>query len=322
MATYLKVSHKLRSKLHARRKIHDDATLDISVVEWWNVELSKVAAEMRAKGSSEEEINDAVEVVQALAVASASASGGDPEELSCTPDWNSFYDADETDVIVQDGYCVALDNITRDAELCVGTDVILEREVTRVRYQTEDKASDISAASNPRVVVSCRDGSRYSCDHLVVTLPIGVLKAHHEVMFDPPLPPRIRTAVEGLGAGLLDKIVLKFETAWWSSEIDFTSMFSPVFPPTIAPTRGMFKPHSLNPLYAVNLHRQTGAPILVVLCYRGWAEAAEAAAEKDVVRLVMDVLRKGMNIAQDVTVPEPLDVKVSAVSAEPPISLS
>jgi polyamine oxidase len=50
----------------------------------------------------------------------------------------------------------------------------------------------------------------------LVTLPLGVLK-HNPPKFTPELPLRRREAINRLGFGLLNKIVLKYDQAWWSS---------------------------------------------------------------------------------------------------------
>jgi hypothetical protein len=46
-------------------------------------------------------------------------------------------------------------------------------------------------------------------DAVVVTLPLGVLKAGM-VRFDPPLPPRKQSAIDRLGFGALNKVLLLF----------------------------------------------------------------------------------------------------------------
>ncbi|KXS09919.1 hypothetical protein M427DRAFT_38158 [Gonapodya prolifera JEL478] len=68
-------------------------------------------------------------------------------------------------------------------------------------------------------------------------------------MFNPPLPKRIVGTIDGLGAGLLDKVVLKFEKVWWPSDTGFSSILVAETPTTSAPPRGAFRPY---PLYVVN----------------------------------------------------------------------
>ena len=51
-------------------------------------------------------------------------------------------------------------------------------------------------------------------DYVIVTLPLGVLKAG-SVNFDPPLPRPTQQAIDRLGYGNLCKLILKFDSAWW-----------------------------------------------------------------------------------------------------------
>lgn len=53
-----------------------------------------------------------------------------------------------------------------------------------------------------------------ACQHVVVTLPLGVLKAG-VVLFNPPLPDWKRDAVERLGVGHVDTVVLVFDAPFW-----------------------------------------------------------------------------------------------------------
>ena len=54
-------------------------------------------------------------------------------------------------------------------------------------------------------------------DAAIITLPLGALKAGL-VAFDPPLSPAKQDAIQRLGMGLLDKIVLRFEEVFWEPE--------------------------------------------------------------------------------------------------------
>ncbi|MGY4649355.1 FAD-dependent oxidoreductase [Mycobacterium sp. URHB0021] len=49
---------------------------------------------------------------------------------------------------------------------------------------------------------------------VIVTVPLGVLKAR-TIDFDPPLPEAKRQAIERLGFGVLDKVVLAFGQPFW-----------------------------------------------------------------------------------------------------------
>lgn len=46
----------------------------------------------------------------------------------------------------------------------------------------------------------------FTARHAIVTFPIGVLKAQHSRLFEPPLPAAKQAAIANLGVGLLDKV--------------------------------------------------------------------------------------------------------------------
>ena len=58
-----------------------------------------------------------------------------------------------------------------------------------------------------------------SADRVIVTVPLGVLKAG-AITFDPPLPEAKQQAIRRLGFGLLDKVVLRFDDVHWPAEPD------------------------------------------------------------------------------------------------------
>jgi monoamine oxidase len=59
--------------------------------------------------------------------------------------------------------------------------------------------------TDDQVTATTKDGTVYNFDELVVTLPLGFLKAHLNI-FEPPVPNRFSEAVESLGYGHLDKV--------------------------------------------------------------------------------------------------------------------
>lgn len=50
--------------------------------------------------------------------------------------------------------------------------------------------------------------------HVIVTAPLGVLKAD-AIEFDPPLPPAKLTAIDTLGFGVFEKVVLAYDQQYW-----------------------------------------------------------------------------------------------------------
>lgn len=74
-------------------------------------------------------------------------------------------------------------------------DVRKKHIVTKISHRKQDE----------KVQVECEDGKVIEADKVVVTLPLGVLKAG-TVEFDPPLPKWKTGAIERVGYGLLNKV--------------------------------------------------------------------------------------------------------------------
>ena len=79
--------------------------------------------------------------------------------------------------------------------------------------------------SGPTITVQTNHGV-FACERLVVTLPLGVLKAG-SVAFAPALPSAIQGPVERLGFGKVHKIVLRFPTPFWDTSADFLLSIGP-----------------------------------------------------------------------------------------------
>jgi monoamine oxidase len=56
--------------------------------------------------------------------------------------------------------------------------------------------------------------SEIECDYCVCTVPLGVLK-QNKIEFVPPFSPARIQAIDAIGMGLLDKIIMKFDTCFW-----------------------------------------------------------------------------------------------------------
>lgn len=66
-----------------------------------------------------------------------------------------------------------------------------------------------------RVRIECSDNSQYTADHVVVTIPLGVLKLNHTTMFTPKLPAWKVSAIEHIEFGTLEKVILEFAQPFW-----------------------------------------------------------------------------------------------------------
>jgi len=92
--------------------------------------------------------------------------------------------------------------------------------VTTAGDAPDAKPIDAAAQPPPRVRVTTAAGDVIDASLVVVTVPLGVLKAG-AVAFEPPLPPWKSAAVERLGFGDLNKVILQFESAFWDESLDY-----------------------------------------------------------------------------------------------------
>lgn len=68
------------------------------------------------------------------------------------------------------------------------------------------------------VIAKCRDGSIYKAQHVILSFPLGVLKATHKSLFTPRLPQGKVQSIESLSFGTVNKIVMRFKEAFWPDE--------------------------------------------------------------------------------------------------------
>ncbi|XP_057662975.1 peroxisomal N(1)-acetyl-spermine/spermidine oxidase [Diorhabda carinulata] len=91
--------------------------------------------------------------------------------------------------------------------------------------------------NKPRVEVICDNGKKFLGEHLICTLPLGVLKHTAVNMFHPPLPDFKLEAIDRLLFGTVNKILLEYERPFlhpnitevlllWNNESDKTSDIS------------------------------------------------------------------------------------------------
>jgi polyamine oxidase len=124
------------------------------------------------------------------------------------------------------------------------------------------------AVSPGGVRVVTADGAAEEGSHVVVTVPLGVLKRGLP-RFSPELPPDRRAAIERLGFGRFEKVALRFAEPFWR-EAGFPQLM--VFPAD--PGEWM--------VWAVGLDAFGGGPVLVFFVFHSAAERlASAGADPD-----------------------------------------
>jgi predicted NAD/FAD-dependent oxidoreductase len=132
----------------------------------------------------------------------------------------------------------------------------------------------VSAIDDPggRVRVTSTRGI-FEADRVVVTVPLGVLKAG-SIAFTPDLPPPVRAAIDRLGMGRFLKAVMRFPERVWPGGMDWLGRIA-------------------EPAFAefVNLSAVTGEPILVGFATGAHAERLEGLDDDAVVAEALGAFR-------------------------------
>lgn len=131
--------------------------------------------------------------------------------------------------------------------LAEGLPVLLNTPVTAVSLRSPDHV-DVDV-----------DGQRWRAAKVIVTVPLGVLKSG-AIRFDPPLPAEHTRAIDRLGFGRFEKLVLRFDSAFWDDVDQIQVLGQPG-----RPFSGWY-----------NLNRVSGQPALMAL--NGGAAAAAVGA--------------------------------------------
>ena len=166
---------------------------------------------------------------------------------------------------------------------------IVEAMAAGIDVRRDARVTEI-AADGRGVRVRTDDGASFDGSHVLVTVPLGVLKAA-DLRFDPPLPLERLSAIERVGFGRFEKIVLRFERPFWSE--------AGVGHLLVVPHDGSFEPPVL-----VALDRFGGGPLIVAFGFGSSAGCIADRPESDVVAHVCDLLERAIGgpIAQPVEV--------------------
>ena len=123
--------------------------------------------------------------------------GAGSEQIDFGAYWRyESFDGDE--VVFPGGYA----QLTQG--LAAGQDVRLNARVTGVWYEDDGAYMTVN-------------GEDQRSSAVLVTVPLGVLKAGSINFYD-SLPPRKRQAIQRLGMGLLDKVYLQYDRAFWDPQ--------------------------------------------------------------------------------------------------------
>jgi monoamine oxidase len=142
------------------------------------------------------------------------------------------------------------------------------------------------------------DSETFGADHVVVTLPLGVLNSA-AVQFDPALPADKQNAIDSLGMGVFDKCYLRFPEVFWP-DTDWL---------TYVPASGHYGEWE----QWFNLARPTGQPILLGFNAGDFGRALEKLGDSEIVAGAMRTLRTVFGPG----IPDPVDHQITRWSADP-----
>lgn len=116
----------------------------------------------------------------------------------------------------KDGFSSVVDHLVNELN---NDSILYNKEVTeihihdnRTEINNNDRSNDLKM---PVISVKCSDGSRFTANHILLTISLGILKKVHKSMFSPSLPRSIQTAIESIGFETINKIFFEFDTPWW-----------------------------------------------------------------------------------------------------------
>ncbi|KAI5846870.1 flavin-containing amine oxidoreductase-domain containing protein [Tricharina praecox] len=159
--------------------------------------------------------------------------------------------------------------------------------------------------------IECENGVVIEADAIVVTLPLGVLKAEN-VEFEPPLPDWKTGAIRRMGYGLLNKVVLVFDEPFWDADNDMVGVLrDPVGDPlqqqSYEANRGRF-------YMFWNAMKQSGKPVLVSLMAGEAAVQTEFDTDENIIEEATAALQK---MYPDKVVPPPTETIITRWRKDP-----
>ncbi|KAF2221971.1 flavin-containing amine oxidoreductase-domain containing protein [Elsinoe ampelina] len=181
-----------------------------------------------------------------------------------------------------------------------------------VQFDSAVKTIKYSADGQTPAQIECVNGETIEADKVILTAPLGVLKAQ-AISFEPALPEWKQGAIERLGFGVLNKIVLVFEKPFWDEQYDMFGMLNnaerenSMNPDDYAKGRGKF--------YLVwNCISNSGRPMLIALMS---GHAAHAAEVTPTATLLKEILGRLTRTFAPKIVPAPVEVIVTRWKKDP-----
>ncbi|KAI0593370.1 flavin-containing amine oxidoreductase-domain containing protein [Biscogniauxia sp. FL1348] len=146
-----------------------------------------------------------------------------------------------------------------------------------------------SAGGSGAARVECENGTTFEADYVVSTIPLGVLK-HGSVEFHPPLPSTKADAIDRLGYGILNKIILVYDEVFWDSSKDiFGCLRTPLSRHSLK--QGEYASQRGRCFQWFNVSNTSGIPVLLALMAGDAGFDTEHTKNDELVAEATEVLR-------------------------------
>ncbi len=182
-----------------------------------------------------------------------------------------------------------------DALFIQGFRIIPEFLAQGLNIELGQVVKEIQWHQSPIQVITQKNN--FIADHVVVTLPLGVLQAK-SVNFTPQLPPSKQNAIAKLGMGILNKCYLRFPNVFWSVDADWLEYVSD-------------QPGEWTEW--VSFQRVANKPILLGFNAADRGREIEAWSDQQIVANAMQTLRKIYGVG----IPEPTDYQITRWATDP-----
>ncbi|KNA08445.1 hypothetical protein SOVF_162560 [Spinacia oleracea] len=195
--------------------------------------------------------------------------------------------------MIKGGYGAVVESIAQ------GLSIHLNQVVADISYGVLGSVGSDSCSH--KVKVSTFSGNEFTGDAILITVPLGCLKAE-SIKFSPPLPKWKHSAIQRLGFGVLNKVVLEFPEVFWDDSVDYFGATA-----EHSDLRGrcfMFW----------NIQKTVGAPVLIALVVGKAAKEGQNLSPSDHVNHALRVLRK---LFGDTSVPDPVASVVTDWGRDP-----
>ena len=185
-----------------------------------------------------------------------------------------------------------------DQSVSFGYGTLLERiaDTYNLPIQLNTLVTGIDTTATDQIVVTTQSDT-IVCRSVILTVPLGCLKKD-TIVFRPPLPDWKRQAIDRMGVGVMNKLIVQFAECFWGDEI--TS-----FSHACNERRGRFRYTACIP---------PPANILVLFVTGDFARELELLTDDDILQEVMAFLRQ---VFPSCIVPDPIKSTFTRWSRDP-----